>query len=116
MKNIKNKPNKTISSEIEDKMNEFWATVNKNLSNQLKEYHKQRNEEFELALLNNCKPKIKGKITKGKIKWRGIVQHRQYNNDFTMTEWISQRGVQISKKTTFCSTPSWLSVFAKSNN
>lgn len=108
MLELKTELNKPISSEIQDRMNEIWDIGHVMISNQLKEYHKQRNEVFEFALRNTCKPPIIGKITKGKIKWRGIVQHREYNNDFTMTEWISQRGIQISKKTTFCSTPSWL--------
>ena len=111
MKNIKTELNKPISSEIQDRMNEIRNLGHVMLSNQLKEYNKQRNEVFEFALRNTCKPPIKGKTTKGKIKWRGIVQHREYNNDFTMTEWISQKGIQISEKTTFCSTPSWLYPF-----
>ena len=111
MLELKTELNKPISSEIQDRMNEIRNLGHVMLSNQLKEYYKNSNEGFEFALRNTCKPPIKGKITKGKIKWRGIVQHREYNNDFTMTEWISQKGIQISEKTTFCSTPSWLYPF-----
>lgn len=45
----------------------------------------------------NAVPPIKGKITKGKLKWRGI-KHVTYYNNLVHEEWLEQRGRQISDK------------------
>ena len=61
---------------------------------------KKENEIFEAALRNNAIPKIKGEITAGKIKWRGIRIVQQ--NDFLRSfKWLEQRGKQISPKIIF---------------
>ena len=65
MLELKTELNKPISSEIQDRMNGIWNLGHVRLSNQLKEYYKQRNEVFEFALRNICKPPIKGEITVG---------------------------------------------------
>lgn len=57
---------------------------------------KQRELHFENVLRNNCIPPIKGEITKGKMKWRGLslcAQHGHLEN----REWIEQRGVKIGE-------------------
>lgn len=51
---------------------------------------------IEDTLRNNVSPPIKGEITKGKIKWRGLklVQH----NDYPRIEiWVEQRGKKVSR-------------------
>ena len=56
---------------------------------------KFRDKVFEKALRENAVPPIKGKITKGKLKWRGIRQMSQGNVYF-----LTQRGRVISPKVT----------------
>jgi hypothetical protein len=48
---------------------------------------------FEEALRTRAVPPIKGEITKGKLKWRGIVMVHQDD-----AKWLSQRGERISLK------------------
>jgi len=53
-------------------------------------------ETFINDSLNNAIPKIKGKTTKGKLKWRGIKLCsviKSYPNKY----WLTQRGKKISK-------------------
>ena len=53
------------------------------------------NDIFEMSLREKAQPPIKGNITKGKIKWRGIkIVRTMDGNGFT--EWIEQRGERIS--------------------
>ena len=111
MKEFQELLNKPISAEMQDKMNEIWNSGFEIISEQLQKYHKQREEVFEFSLRNTCKPPIKGEITKGKIKWRGIVHYTQYNNNFISTEWLSQRGIQISPKLSLDCTPDCMSIF-----
>jgi hypothetical protein len=56
---------------------------------------KKEEEIFTSALRKNSVPPINGKITKGKIKWRGI-RIVQYNEGFKRKKWLEQRGKQIS--------------------
>ena len=56
---------------------------------------KRHNAILENALRTNAVPPIKGEITRGKVKWRGIrLCHR--NNMFCHEKWLEQRGKQIS--------------------
>jgi hypothetical protein len=48
-------------------------------------------------LRESASPKIKGEITYGKIKWRGISFHQQIDG-FNRITWIEQRGKVISPK------------------
>jgi len=64
------------------------------------EHKKKESEIFEKALRENAEPKIKGDITKGKIRWRGIKIIHQ-NEFLKSTKWLEQRGKQISPKITF---------------
>jgi len=64
---------------------------------------KQQNKEEEIftsALRIMAEPPIKGEITRGKIRWRGI-RIVQYNDGFKYTKWLEQRGKQISPKIVF---------------
>lgn len=49
--------------------------------------------EVHEATLNNATPPIKGELTAGKIKWRGICVVTNEDND----HWVEQRGKRISK-------------------
>ena len=59
----------------------------------------QRQEEllFIAALRTMAEPPIRGEITKGKIKWRGIRLIRQQIG-FDCYSWLEQRGKQITPK------------------
>lgn len=48
---------------------------------------------FEEALRINANPPVKGVMTKGKLKWRGISISQQ-----GAERWLCQRGQQISPK------------------
>lgn len=55
---------------------------------------------FITALRTMAEPPIKGEITKGKVRWRGIrIVHQ--NDGFKYTKWLEQRGKQISPKIVF---------------
>ena len=56
------------------------------------EYNLRVESIFKDSVLQNAVPKIKGEITKGKIKWRGIKRCVNQNGD----TWLVQRGVVIS--------------------
>lgn len=58
-------------------------------------YYKKVEKEIEHALRNNAVPPVKGEITQGKIKWRGI---ELIVEQLTQDTWVEQRGVQISNK------------------
>lgn len=62
----------------------------------LEAVQKKINEIFEYALRNVAVPPIKGKITKGKIRWRGITLVQK--NGYPQSEWwLEQRGRRISQ-------------------
>ena len=61
----------------------------------IKEQAKQENDIFEKCLRTMATPPIKGEITKGKIKWRGITIAQQ-RNGFVTLRWLEQRGERIS--------------------
>lgn len=52
----------------------------------------QKDKFIEDALRRFAKPPIKGEITKGKIKWRGIVV---IDDTINSKMWLRQRGVDI---------------------
>tara|TARA_R110000744_G_C19120197_1_gene535845 strand:+ start:77 stop:427 length:351 start_codon:yes stop_codon:yes gene_type:complete len=63
----------------------------------ISEVQKQEEELFTIALRTMAEPPIKGEITKGKIRWRGIRLIRQ-NVGLDSYSWLEQRGKQISPK------------------
>jgi len=67
------------------------------IQNLVRDIQKKESEIFETALRVFAEPQIKGEITKGKLKWRGIkiIQH---NEGMKITKWMEQRGVCISPK------------------
>jgi hypothetical protein len=56
----------------------------------------QRNKIIEDSLRNFAVPPVKGKITKGKIKWRGIKLIIDGDNCTFYSMHLEQRGEQIS--------------------
>lgn len=63
----------------------------------IQEQQKKEEELFTTALRTMAEPPIKGEITKGKVRWRGIRVVQQ-NDGFKYTKWLEQRGKQISPK------------------
>jgi hypothetical protein len=59
---------------------------------------KKENDYFEKYIRENATPKIKGEITQGKLKWRGIKVCVSTSISNGYLKWITQRGVQISPK------------------
>lgn len=58
---------------------------------------KEQNDIFEYAVRNMAVPTIKGEITKGKIRWRGIRLIQNGAAEYGRIEkWIEQRGKRIS--------------------
>lgn len=53
---------------------------------------KKEDEIFESSVRNNATPKVKGEITFGKLKWRGII----IASDLKGNSWLEQRGKRIS--------------------
>jgi len=67
--------------------------MNMSISDALNQYHKKRDLILGIALRDNAVPPIKGEITRGKLKWRGIYI---VNTKFALRSWIEQRGKIIS--------------------
>jgi hypothetical protein len=63
----------------------------------ISEAQKQEEELFTTVLRTIAEPPIKGEITKGKIRWRGIRLIRQQVG-LDLYSWLEQRGKQISPK------------------
>jgi hypothetical protein len=67
----------------------------------ISEQQKKEEEIFTYALRTMAEPPIKGEITKGKVRWRGIRIVQQNDDGFKYTKWLEQRGKQISPKIVF---------------
>ena len=63
----------------------------------ISDVQKQEEKVFTTALRTMAEPPIKGEITKGKIRWRGIRLIRQQIG-LDSYSWLEQRGKQISPK------------------
>jgi hypothetical protein len=61
------------------------------------QYQKKEQDIFTNALQTMAKPTIKGEITKGKLRLRGI-KILQVNDGLKTIKWLDQRGKQISPK------------------
>lgn len=66
----------------------------------IQEQQKKEEEIFTTSLRTMAEPPIKGEITKGRVRWRGI-RIVQQNDGFKYTKWLEQRGKQISPKIVF---------------
>lgn len=67
--------------------------MQKHINNFLESVAKQKERMIKDCLTTNAVPPIKGEITAGKVKWRGIKFYEQGNY-----MWIAQRGKRISPK------------------
>lgn len=64
----------------------------------MKELVKKQEEFLEDVLRNRAVPPIKGEITKGKIRWRGLsIYQIKPNLSGVQKIWVEQRGVKISE-------------------
>lgn len=63
----------------------------------IKEQSERQNAILETAVRENAVPPIKGELTKGKVRWRGLrmIQKGGVADGFTEV-WIEQRGKRIS--------------------
>ncbi len=59
-----------------------------------------RDSAIEYIIRTYANPTVKGEITKGKLKWRGLCLTSQGIGGDELI-WVSQRGVQIGPKVTF---------------
>ena len=63
----------------------------------IKEQVKRQNAILEKAVRENAIPQIKGKLTKGKMRWRGLRMMQRGTGADGFTEiWIEQRGKIIT--------------------
>lgn len=81
---------------------EYEKTVSNNyVTDTIKRLQKLEYEDFdaflEYVLRTEAKPPVKGDLTKGKIKWRGI-KLRQKDMGVGYFVWLEQRGNQIGGK------------------
>ena len=58
---------------------------------------KNQDDIFKESLMNLVEPPIKGEITKGKLKWRG-VRFIQQKVGLNYCSWLEKRGKQITPK------------------
>ena len=67
------------------------------ISRFIKEQSERQNAILEKAVRENAIPPIKGEMTKGKVRWRGLrmMQRGTGADGFTET-WIEQRGKRIT--------------------
>ena len=82
---------KDIESQIMEDMR--YDIINQFISDIVK----KQNQIFMAALRTMAVPIIKGEITKGKLKWRGI-RLCKLNDPLKYIVWLEQRGKQISPK------------------
>ena len=67
------------------------------ISRFIKEQSERQNAILEKAVRENAIPPIKGEMTKGKVRWRGLrMMHRGTGADGFTETWIEQRGKRIT--------------------
>lgn len=76
-------------------LNKIWEEVKWDTQEYTKkiiqEIRDHEDKNLEKLLRNNVLPPIKGEITKGKLKWRGLAIVHQNTGDETF-KWLTQRG------------------------
>ena len=72
-------------------------SMNNIIDSLCKDMIKKQDNIFEKTLREFAIPSIKGEITRGKIKWRGIKIIQQ-NKGFKIIKYLIQRGKQIGPK------------------
>jgi hypothetical protein len=78
----------------EEKM---YGIQNQIVNDVVKQMSKTLDDELKDIVLTYAIPPIKGEITAGKIKWRGIRLCNQNTFEYTKT-WVEQRGVRIGRE------------------
>jgi hypothetical protein len=76
-----------------------WSEMNKirdEMIDQRNEHRKKQDQLLQDALMKNAIPPIKGELTKGKVKWRGLKLIVKNMDHHTIERWIEQRGKIIS--------------------
>lgn len=61
----------------------------------IKTMSQKQDEVIESIVRHFAEPPIKGVITKGKLKWRGITLNYQKESMLKSIAWIEQRGKKI---------------------
>ena len=86
--------NKTKLPESIIKMeSKIGDSISKLVSDMIGQYNHQIEGIFTMYLKVLAKPPIKGEITAGKLRWRGITRVIESNSQDT---WLEQRGKRIS--------------------
>ena len=77
-----------------------YSKIHDIITQTAKEYSQKANDIFEKAVRNNATPPIRGEITKGKLRNRGIklIIHP---TDIGCQKWLEQRGKIISPRLNF---------------
>lgn len=90
-------------SRFTETQKEFLENIVSSSRKMLDSITKEREIFFEKAVRENAIPKIKGKITKGKLRWRGIrlVQSPSNLCNLCYQVWLEQRGKRISEIFTY---------------
>lgn len=78
-------------------MENIFLKINECVQEKISKIRKEEEDFLKKAMLINCIPPLKGEVTKGKIKWRGIYLCRQ-KIGFDNYSWLEQRGKKISEK------------------
>lgn len=81
------------------KLNMLRNLISMDIQKQLDERDAKVDEWAKMVLYTYAKPQIRGEITKGKLKWRGIKMVATHNNfrEHTTVYTIMQRGVLLGK-------------------
>ena len=78
----------TTSSQVD------WNVLEEVTSKFIENACSKENELIEYLLRNKVTPVIKGEITKGKVKWRGL-RLASFSNGGSVTKYLMQREKQI---------------------
>lgn len=79
------------------KLDMLRSLISADIQRQLSERDAKIEEWAKMVLHTYAKPQIRGEITKGKLKWRGIKFVATHNNfgEHTSIYTITQRGIQL---------------------
>ena len=81
---------------IEGAMKELMESYQQTALNAVQESINKQFRALEQSIYEFATPKIKGTITAGKLRWRGIrIETKQSYIDMSSETWISQRGKRI---------------------
>lgn len=83
----------TIPAEIVDGLRAARERSEAFVSQAISEHRANAAREYERALREDVRPVVRGELTAGKLRWRGI---RRVYEQATRREWLEQRGQRIS--------------------